>query len=77
MIKNASNATESHVSGLIFISNQDITSEHKYENPSLIALIDQTNGQKLVDYSFEKLPVQPKKSASDYQITTFMTHEFI
>ena len=40
MIKNASKYNESQITGLIFISNQEITSEHRYEHPELIALID-------------------------------------
>ena len=52
MIKNATNVTN-RISGLIFISDQDITSKSRYVNPKLISLASRTDGLAMKQLSFE------------------------
>lgn len=39
MITNATNYTDSRITGLIFVSDSDITAQRRYENPQLISRI--------------------------------------
>jgi hypothetical protein len=39
LVKTATNYSLSHIDGLVFISDQDITSESKYSHPELISLL--------------------------------------
>ena len=53
MIKNATNATN-RISGLIFISDQDITSKSRYMNPKLISIASRTDGLAMKPFSYEQ-----------------------
>ena len=63
LIKFANNAS-SNIEGIIFISDQQISSEAMYEHPTLIAAIDEYEGSKLSKYSYNSSANQ-NSSASD------------
>jgi hypothetical protein len=52
MIKNATNETNM-VRGLIFISDQDITSQTRYSNPKLISIASKNDGTSMERFSYE------------------------
>lgn len=52
MIKFATNKS-SNIDGLIFICDQSISSEMQYENPTLIAAIDEYEGAMLNLYTYK------------------------
>jgi hypothetical protein len=52
MIKNATNETNG-IRGLIFISDQDITSQNRYSNPKLISIASRNDGSSMERFSYQ------------------------
>lgn len=59
------------MTGLIFISNEDIISQHNYENPELITLADTKHEKLLEKYSYAN-----KDNLGGIIYTTKITHSF-
>ena len=52
MIQNATNYTKSRISGLIFISDTDISAQRRYNDPKMISRISFNATEQLLSYSF-------------------------
>ena len=83
MIRNASsddyddNSTKTtNIKGLIFISDQEITSENKYNPPELIAIAAKNKTSILGKFSFDKTGGNSSEAGSYIAIAT-MKHTFV
>lgn len=74
MINNGTNYTESRIKGLIFISDNDITSQKTYEDPTLIARLSDESGK---DYSKELLQSLSYNANSTTNYKVMFVHQFM
>lgn len=62
MINNGTNYTESRIRGLIFISDNDITSQKTYEDPTLIARLPEISSYKNNTQLLQSLSFKPNST---------------
>ena len=83
MIRNASkdnytdaDSKKSNIQGLIFISDQEITSENLYNPPELIAIASKNMTQTLKQFSYDQTNPNGTNSTNTTIVTAVMIHTF-